>query len=150
MRAISPIIEHVLLSAGALMFFILVVVSFNSVQTVMIKDDITNRLENMSNQVALAISQAILAGEKVEEMDPEQPVVQIRLDLPQSLAGYQYVVKYEDGNILARAKGEEASSDLLDIEKNLTIEGKITGSAVRKPTISYYRTKKLIILENAR
>lgn len=131
-------------------FFVLVVLGFNAIQDRLLEDDLYNRLDNMANQVALAVSQAYESGRTLNEIDEDTPVVRVFLDLPPTIAGYQYVVKYEEGKIIASTRGKESEADLLGIQREVTINGKITGSSVRKPSISYYKSEKRIVLENVR
>ena len=150
MRAISPIIEHVILSAGSLAFFILVVMSFNTIQEELINDDMQNRLTNLATQTALAISQAYNTGSSLSEISADEPVTTIRMDIPQSLAGHQYVISLTNGLITASSKGIAVQVGLLGLDKQVNITGKIVGSAIRKPAVSYYKSQNLIVLENAR
>jgi hypothetical protein len=148
MRAISPIIEHVILSAGALVFFVLVVLTFSSIQTELLKDDVNNRLTNLANQVSLKIIQAYETGRLLDEADPSKPVARLYLDLPATVSGYNYVVRPVDGKILASSKAQSVEVGLLGLDRDINIQGKLVGSLTRKPAVSYYKSQNLVILEN--
>jgi hypothetical protein len=148
MRAVSPIIEHIILSAAALVFFVLVVLTFTNIQTELLEDDVNNRLTNLANQVALGIVQAYETGRLLEETNPQEPIVRLYLDLPTTVSGYSYVVRPSDGKIVAASKGQLVEVDLLGLERDFDIEGKVVGSSTRKTAVSYYKSQKLFVLEN--
>ena len=148
MRSVSPIVEHIILSAGALVFFVMVVITFNSIQAEMLKDDMNNRLTNLANQVALRVVKAYEAGRILEELSPDEPVARLYLDLPTSIAGYPYVIRASDGKITAASKIQSVEVELLGLERDFSLEGKIVGSITRKPAVSYYKSRNLVILEN--
>ena len=148
MRAVSPVIEHLLLSAAALVFFVFVVYMFTSVQDQLLKDDVNNRLINLSNQVALKIAQAYETGRLLDEISPDEPVVRLYLDLPSTVSGYSYVVRFDEDNILAATHGQIAQAPLLGLERDFSIEGKLVGSDTRKPAVTYYKSQNRLVLEN--
>lgn len=148
MKAVSPIVEHLLLSASALVFFVFVVYMFTSIQEQLLDDDIKNRLTNLSDQVALKIAQAYQTGRSLEEIRPDEPVVRLYLDLPSTVSGYSYLVRYDGSEVIASSHGQIASAPLLGLERDLAIEGKLVGSKTRKPSVTYYKSQNRLILEN--
>ena len=148
MKAVSPIIEHLILSAAALVFFVFVIFMFTSIQDQLLADDLNNRLTNLAGQVALRITQAYETGGLIDEIDPSVPVVRLYMDVPSTISGYSYVVRYSDDSIIASSHGQTQEAGLLGMSRDFAIEGKIIGSNQRRPAITYYKSQNRMVLEN--
>ena len=140
------VVEHVLLSAAALVILASVSVMFNNMSTTITQMQAEHGLLSIGEQVALGI---IKVYEQVNS-SPVQTNVTLILDLPESIVGQSYEAFYElDGDtdkISVVGSNKKVSVEFRKPTGLIGINGTITSSTSRKAMIKYEGTGKTIIL----
>lgn len=145
MRGQTILLEHVLLTAGTFLIFIMVVLSFAAINQYFTIRRTNDVLAVIAEQTAVAVVSAYEQGQPLETS--EEPAVTIYLDLPQDVSGRQYEVTYEEdsGTLLATSGQSRARAELLGLARRIDIDGKISGSS-GSAYVSYYRSDDRIVI----
>ncbi len=145
MKGQTVILEHVFLTGGTFIIFLMVVVSFAAINQYFIIRRTNDVLQVIAERTAVAVVTAYEEGREINST--EEPVVKLYLDLPQDIAGRPYEVQYDDSSrsLLAWSGQSMARSTLLGIPDRTELEGKITGSS-GSAYVSYYRSDNRVVL----
>lgn len=145
MKGQTVLLEHVFLTAGTFLIFIMIVISFSGINQYFQLRKTNEVLGVLAEQTAVAIVTAYEEGQAFNASS--EPVITIYLDFPRDLSGRPYEITFEEDTktLLALSGQTRARSDLLGIPDRVEIDGKITASS-GSAYVSYYRSSDRILI----